>query len=571
MEGMLRSLTVAGLLVMLSVGSSPASARDVELALDPEGWVRLQGPHFELYSDSDPQRAAGVLVDLERFRALFARLAPGLDLHSPAPLRMVAFDGPRSFAPYKARRDGGGTLLLGQFQRHSDANYLLLDGRTRVSSDYRVAFHELTHFFITHNVPRAPLWLNEGLAEYYGTFAIDGERAVVGRAIERHAEFLLLENQVRDLDELLETDGRSAANHGPQEVGRFYALSWLLTHYLLSQPDGPDQVADYLLSLADGDDSETAFELAFGKSLYEMEQDLRLYVARGELPQASLPVADLEPGRLRLSNAQPADVLCLLGDFVLHAGAVDYAESHYYRALDFDPSHAVAHGGLATVRDLRGGWQESEILFRDAHRVGLRDPVTLVRYARHSLSFSESASPDRENGIDEPVPKGLRDAASRARGVLSGVVAAEPRYAVAHQLLAAAHLVPGGDAEEGLQAALAAQRIQPVELLPRILEILLRLELSEDPNRGAGQIDLAAARLADLDVYGAEPEKILDLEQRVDVARWLRRSALHLDRGEMADAVESLDHAVSAAGDPEQRRRLEARLRRLQGASDSGL
>ena len=563
MEGMLRSLTVLWLLVMLCVSATPAAARDVELALDPEDWVRLQGPHFELYSDSHPQLAASVLVDLERFRALFARLAPGLDLHSPAPLRMVAFDGPRSFGPYKARRDGGGTLLLGQFHRHSDANYLLLDGRTRIGSDYSVAFHELTHFFITHNVPRAPLWLNEGLAEYYGTFAIDGDRAVVGRAIERHVEFLLLKNQVRDLDELLETDGRSAANHGPQEVGRFYALSWLLVHYLLSQSDGTDLVAEYILRLSDGDDSESAFEAAFGRSLYDMEQDLRLYVARGEFPRASLPVADLEPGRLGLATAQPADVLCLLGDFALHAGAVDYAEAHYVRALDFNASHAVAHGGLATVRDLRGAWQESEILFRDANRLGVRDPVTFVRYARHSLSVSEPASPESVEELDEPVPKGLRQAASRARGALERAVAAEPHYAAAHQLLAAAHLVPGGEAAEGLDAALAAQRIQPVALPPRVLEVLLRLELSEDPSRGAGQIDLAAARIADLDAFGAEPDAILDLQQRVDVARWLRRSVLHLKRGEVGDALETLDHAVSAAGDPDQRRRLEARLNSL--------
>ena len=564
MEGILRSVTVLATLVILGLSATSLAARDVELSLDPEGWVRLSGPHFELYSDSHPQLAAAVLVDLERFRALFERLAPGLDLQSPAPLRLVAFDGPRSFAPYKARRDGGGTLLLGQFHRHSDANYLLLDGRTPTGSDYSVAFHELTHFFITHNVPRAPLWLNEGLAEYYGSFVVDGERAVVGRAIERHVEFLLLKNQVRDLDELLETDGRTAANHGPQEVGRFYALSWLLVHYLLSQADGTDQVADYILRLADGDDSESAFEAAFGTSLYEMEQDLRLYVARGDFPRASHPVADLDPGRLGLATAPPADVLCLLGDFALHAGAVEYAAGHYHRALELDPSHAVAHGGLATVRDLRGAWQESELLFRDAHRLGVRDPVTFVRYARHSLSSSEPASVEIEGERDEPVPRGLREAASRARGVLLRAVAAEPHYAVAHQLLAAAHLIPGGDAADGLEAALAAQRIQPVALAPRVLEVLLRLELAEDPRRGAGQIDLAAARIADLDAFGAEPETILDLKQRSDVARWLRRSALHLERGELEDAAEALDHAVSAAGDPDQRRRLEAKLASLQ-------
>ncbi|MDA8017932.1 MAG: hypothetical protein MPN21_10835 [Thermoanaerobaculia bacterium] len=566
---MRRSLSVGmGCVVLIVCTVCPSYARDVELALDLDGWHRFEGPNFELYSDAPPAVAAEVLVELERFRALFARLAPGLDLRSPAPLRMIAFNGPRSFAPYKTRRDGGGTLLLGQFHRHPDANYLLLDGRTRIGADYSVALHELTHFFVTHNVPRAPLWLNEGLAEYYGTFTVEGDQAVVGRAIERHVDLLLLKNQVQDLDVLLETDGRTAAGHDPREVGQFYALSWLLVHYLLSQPDGPDHTADYIVRLSDGEDGESAFETSFGLSLREMEQELRLYVARGEFPRAALPVVDLEPGRVTVGAARPADVLCLLGDFVLHVGAVDYAAAHYRRALELDPSHAVAHGGLATVRDLHGSWQESELLFRDAHRLGVADPLTFVRYARHSLSYPNQESDGFASGASKP----WLEATSRARNVLDRAVRAEPHYAVAYQLLAASHLGPGGDPSDGLDAALVAQRIQPIALLPRLLEVRLRLELAEDVRRGGGQTDLAVSRIADLGAFGAPQETVVDLELRVDVARWLRRSVLALARGEVEEGLSALDHAVSAAADPDQRRRLEARLLRLRGslASDSG-
>lgn len=576
MSSFLHSVTVAGvpvvrwavLLVWSGWLGAAGSVSAVELSVDPEDWLVLSGPHFEVYSDAHPEGAAEVLVDLERFRALFARLAPGLDLRSPAPLRMVAFDGPRSFAPYKTRRDGGGTLILGQFHRHSDANYLLLDGRTRTGDDYSVAFHELTHFFVTHNVPQAPLWLNEGLAEYYGTFGVEDERAVVGRAIERHVDLLLLGNEIRDLEGLLETDSRAASSHGPREVGRFYALSWLLVHYLLSQPDGPDRTADYLLRLADGDDPGPAFEAAYDVSLRDLEQELRLYVARGDFALASLPVSDLDPLGLRARRAGPADVLCVLGDFVLNVGAFDYAESHFRAALVLDPGHGSAHAGLATVRSLRGSWQEAELLYRDANRLGVDDPLSFVRYARHSLTRAG------ENGGGafeaQPLPDGdadelrLRiDAAARARSALAKAIHDEPHYAVAHQMLAAAHLVAGGDPQEGLEAALAAQRIQPVELTARVLEVLLRLRLAEDVERGVGQADLAEDRIRDLTAYGAEANAVLDLQQRVDVARWLRRSELSLARGETEDALEALDHAVSAAGDPEQRRSLEARLRAL--------
>ena len=208
------------------------------------------------------------------------------------------------------------------------------------------------------------------------------------------------------------------------------------------------------------------------------------------------------------------------------------------------------------------------MLFRDAQRLGVDDPLTFVRYARHSLTLPGTLSSDLEE-IPKDAEQAIRDAATRAREVLERAVNSETHYAVAYQLLAAAHLVPGGDPTKGLEAALAAQRIEPYDVLPRILEVRLRLELAKDPELGRGQIEQAELRISGLDAYGAGPEVVLDLEQRVDVARWLRAADLALVRGDDEEGLDALDHAVSAAGDPDQRQRLEARLRALRAASGS--
>ena len=56
----------------------------------------------------------------------------------------------------------------------------------------RTIFHEYVHLVIDNVSDGLPLWLNEGLAEYYSTFLVDaaGTGALVGRAIPAHLELL---------------------------------------------------------------------------------------------------------------------------------------------------------------------------------------------------------------------------------------------------------------------------------------------------------------------------------------------------------------------------------------------
>ena len=200
---------------------------------DPATWTVIDSAHFEIYTDAGAERGLEIAQGLEQFWAVFARLAPELELRSPAPTKIFAFKDRQSFGPYKSRADGGGTFLLGQFLAHADGNYLTLDAGTRLVGSLAVVQHELVHYLVRHNFPEAPLWFNEGLAEYYSTFVVEGEVARVGSPIDRHLGWL--ERRGVDLSTVLAADRRSAAYHEPGQVGGFYAGSWALVHYLLSR------------------------------------------------------------------------------------------------------------------------------------------------------------------------------------------------------------------------------------------------------------------------------------------------------------------------------------------------
>ncbi|MCG8455373.1 MAG: tetratricopeptide repeat protein, partial [Holophagales bacterium] len=343
----------------------------------------METVHFRLLTDAAPERGVEIARRLEDFRGVFARLAPSLELRSPAPTTLFAFRDAESYAPYKTRADAGRSRVLGQFARTRDGNYLTLDASSQLADAFTVIYHEYVHFLVTHNFPRVPLWFNEGLAEYYSTFAIDGDRAYLGEPVERHRRYLAREGDF-SLDELIEADTRSDAYHDPDQVGRFYALSWALVHYLMSGGgEEIERMADYFVRLDEGEPPARAFEAAFGRYLSTVEDELRTYLqtANFATTRVGLPSA---PPAARVLRLSPADALYHLGDLLVHLGRPARAEPYFYAALEQDPRHAEAHGGLAHVRDLSNRWAEAESLYREAVKLGPRTALTWVLYGRHS-------------------------------------------------------------------------------------------------------------------------------------------------------------------------------------------
>ena len=51
-----------------------------------------------------------------------------------------------------------------------------------------MVFHEYAHLVISNVMRNVPVWLGEGLAEFYSTYEIGdgGREAVIGRAIVHH-------------------------------------------------------------------------------------------------------------------------------------------------------------------------------------------------------------------------------------------------------------------------------------------------------------------------------------------------------------------------------------------------
>ncbi len=616
---MIKDAVAAGLLVVGSLAQAVSAQ-----SLDFDEWIAVKSRNFVLLTDAEPGRGTEIAFNLELFRGAFARLAPGLELRSAVPTKLIAFRNARSYDPYKSHPDSGGSVLLGQFLIHPDRNFLIFDASARPGGaggirpprggkvggyDFAVIYHEFVHYLVAHNFHNVPRWFHEGLAEYYSSFAVEDDRVFVGRPVERHLRWLRFDNQDRKQRSLSHDFSLRAvltgeSGHHGQRAGGFYALSWALVHHLLSGgPERLDHMADFLVRLRDDEDPDEAFESAFDLRLDDLEDTLRAYAHRqtspipgvdsdadgsaGGQPEhfrvATFDVTDLGPwSSASIVPLRPADVLFHLGDLQLRLGRPNRANDHFQAALDHAPSHAESLAGMAVIRDHESRYDEAEVLYRDALEIGSADPLTYVRYGRHLLAGVRGES------FLSPSSGGTFEAGRSSSGIVNdaGELAGdrEPtrdqRLAAAERLAAAARAVfaTAVDLDRHYAEARAlfgrAHLFGKVDAVPGIKALQKarhQLPDRDDLTLVLLQLQLKnkdfeqARRLLEGDLREhAEEQAVLWAEEEIERAELLHAASEALAGGEVEAALSLFDQAIALTSNQDLRDRMADRLTALQ-------
>ena len=287
-------------------------------------WRRIDSPNFVVVGEARDGELREVAVKFEAFREVLGRVLNTKLTSTIVPTVITVFGSDRSFTPFKPVFKGKRVEAAGLFVGGRDANHIVL-----VNDDspgrFSVVFHEYTHLLISNSGQRVPVWLNEGLAEYYSTFAMGsgGRYAEIGDTIGSHLQ-LAGGLTVLPLSELLSVTEDSPLYNEGNRRSVFYAKSWALTHFILqSQPTLMPQLFAYMAELSRGVPSVQAWQTAFGKQ--DVAGDLDRYIRRGtftatqyrftdrvagfEGPAISVGAADVQAYQadLLLQLDQPAD------------------------------------------------------------------------------------------------------------------------------------------------------------------------------------------------------------------------------------------------------------------------
>jgi len=419
--------------------------------LAKDTWVSVRSKNFLLVGNASEKEIKQVATRLEQFREVFIHLFPRMNFTSPVPTTVVVFKSDSSYRPFKPT-----PTTAGYFQPGPDVNYITLTTETHSEQDpFGIIFHEYTHLFVNNNMGNPPVWFNEGLAEYYRTFAItDDQKVELGRPIANHV-LLLRQNKLVPLRTLFQVDHNSPYYNEGNKQSIFYAQSWALMHYLIIGKEGRlEQLSEFLDKLKANVPMEQAFQQSFQMDFEAMEKELRRYIQQdrynvmhGHFERKLELDTSMETAAVSEAEAQ-----AYLGDLLLHSNRKD-CEAYLQRALALDPSLAMAHASLGMARFREGKTEEARKSLGLAVAANSQNYLTHYYYA-YSLSRTSPDDPQMITGYSP-------DTAAKIRAELQKAISLRPDYPESYNLLAFVSLVTGTQMDEAITALKHALQVSP--------------------------------------------------------------------------------------------------------------
>lgn len=451
-------------------------------------WTSVRSKHFLLVGNASEKQIRQVGTRLEQFRAAFARLFGRADLGSNSPTTVIIFKSHDSYRPFKARPN-----TAGFFQTNPHINYITLTTEVRGEQNpFTVVFHEYTHLLVNNINPNMPLWLDEGLAEYYSTVDITGDQKVMlGRPIARHIS-LLRQTQMLPLGKLFQVNRASPEYNESDKQSVFYAQSWALVHYLIAGKNGQlaPQLTKYVNLLAANVPSEQAFQQSFSMSIENMESELRGHLQRERYP-AVTGVLESKLGfdaDLKTAQLSEAEVQAYLGDLKLQ-GERSESEEYIQRALALDPNLGMAHASLGLLRARQGRSQEA----RDSlKRAVAADPNNYLLHYYYAFVLSRSGDAETVFGFAPGAIALMRDELKKA-------IELNPDFRESFNLLAFVNLLSGRNLDEAattLRQSLAGSPGRH-DLLLTLAQVYMRQENYAAARQTLGRINPHDAQLRD--------------------------------------------------------------------------
>jgi len=346
-----RSIVALILCLLIIASSRPART----LAVNGD-WTKVVSTNFVVVSDSGEKEALKVAAMLEQFRYAASLILPRTKIKAPVPTQVFLFRNHGSFRAFKPKYKGKiQNNVNGYFFGDGDHSFIALTTDAGGGQAYEVIFHEYQHFILNNNLPNPPLWLDEGLAEYYSAFEprYEGREVLLGRAVGRHV-LALRKAALMPLRKLLEINHRSPEYNEANKAGLFYAQSWALAHYLMVGNNGKrqPQFARFISLIGNGQPTEASFREAFQADYKTIEKELQDYIASYMFPATvyEFPEQISFTKGVRSVALSNAEAEAHLGELLLNSRRYDEAEPRLRRSVEEDANCAECHIALGTLR-----------------------------------------------------------------------------------------------------------------------------------------------------------------------------------------------------------------------------
>jgi len=462
-----------------------------------ESWLEVRTPHFTVVCNAGEKQARRIADQFERMRAVFQKRFSNARVDAASPIIVIAVKDKRDFQPlepesYLAK---GQLNLAGLFLQAPDKDYVLLRLDAEGEHPYASIYHEYTHFVLSKAAEWLPLWLNEGLAQFYENTEIRDKEVGLGEPNSNSLAFLR-QNRLIPLATLLAIDRNSPYYHEEDKGSVFYAESWALTHYLTLKDwqDKTERLTNYAKLVSNKASPVDAAAQAFG-DLKVLEKNLGQYISRGSFYYLKMPGAiEVDDSAFQLQPITSPQADAIRADFLAYNQRTKDAFALLDRVLKDEPNNVGAHETMGYLAFRGGKLDDAEKWYEQA--VKLDSQSFLAHYYFASIAMREPPSAEHETQIE---------ASLRAATKLN------PSFAPAFDQLAAFYGMQHRNLDEASMLNLTAVQLDPGNIGFRLNRANLMLAMNRPKD--------AIAVLETAMKLSAKPEEMEALQSQLQTIR----------------------------------------------------
>ena len=277
--------TIVAVLLLVTAGVARAQTNAVPVIGE---FYNATAGQYQVLAQSGGDMAWQVNQFMNQMLQQYSRYFSNWSLKAGA--RVIVFNNAedfRAYAPVPAALVHGGLAGYCHLKTDEDGNTFYELVTYEHDNLWQVLAHEGFHQFIGYELGlEVPIWLNEGMAQYFETSYIAYGRLHTGLVNEsklRVAQDLCRTGRALPISELLQMD-RTTFYANARVT---YPMSWALVYYLMTR-DGlsynSSRFRHYLQDLKFDRDDIASFQQRFGRDSSQWEYDFRHYILRLQPP-----------------------------------------------------------------------------------------------------------------------------------------------------------------------------------------------------------------------------------------------------------------------------------------------
>jgi hypothetical protein len=314
----------------------------------------VSSEHFVVYTDLASDEARRRAQEFETLRDALVKVAFDTGNTEEPRVSIVLFDHDADFealAPFGVSGFANYSLGL-DLERYAALAFPAGAGEPA----RRTFIHEEVHALMHRTFGHSPVWLNEGMAQYFSTLRFEDGAVFMGYALPDQAQ--VPESMVPSVEQLVSAGRASflSSDLDRATAARFYTGAWMLVHFFLNGPDPyRARLETFVGSLRDGQSREEAWKTAIaGVAQETLEWEFHKHIRSPTWEIRGKKIAPLPPVALTERRLAPAEVH-LLWARLATAKDMELATHEVTEAAALDPASpevAYANGCLYMAQRL---------------------------------------------------------------------------------------------------------------------------------------------------------------------------------------------------------------------------